>query len=137
MVHTYTLDNGKKVKVTAKNKRVAKKFFNKEHYAYTIVVEAEGTDIAFKTTYHDSIANYSNGVKCTKDTIDNAVYCIILDADSFRNEPNENDFLREYGYDEDEAQGHKVFNACRDTYKVLYTMLSEEEVDSLYSQVEQ
>lgn len=136
MVHTYTLSNGKKVNVTLKNKRVNKNFFgrNAEHYAYTVVVEAEGSKIAYKTTFHDSIANYRSGKGPSVALIDEGVYSIIMDADSYKANPNYNDFANEFGYSEDEEKGRKVYKACKDTHDILNAMLTEEEIDSLYEE---
>lgn len=132
MVHIFTLPDGKQVKVTAKNKRVAKKFFDKEHYAYTLTVEVD--DKMLKTTYHDSVANYNKGQGATQEMIENALYCVILDADSYYNAPNYLEFIDAFGY-EDDDHGKRVFNACKATYDELYTMLSGEEVDILYDMV--
>lgn len=132
MVHIFTLPNGKEVKVTAKNKRVAKKFFDKEHYAYTLTVEVD--DKMLKTTYHDSVANYEKRRGATREMIENALYCVILDADSYLNAPNYLEFIDTFGY-EDNNYGKRVFSACKATYDELYAMLTGEEVDALYKMV--
>ena len=131
MVQTFNI-NGREVKVTAKNKRVAKKFFDKEHYAYTLTVEVG--DKMLKTTYHDSVANYEERRGATREMIENALYCVILDADSYLNAPNYLEFIDTFGY-EDSDYGKRVFNACKATYDELYAMLSGEEVDALYDMV--
>lgn len=132
MTKTYTLSNGKVVKATAKNKRVATKFMNgQKHYAYTILLEVG--DYQFKTSFHDSIHNYNVGLGATESMIDDAVYCIILDGDSYKTTPNCEDFINEFGYDND-AKGRKVYDACKKTYEGLSTMLTEEEIDSLYEE---
>lgn len=132
MTKTYTLSNGKVVKVTAKNKRESTKFFNgQKHYAYTIVLETG--DRYFKTSFHDSINNYNVGLGATEAMIDDAVYCIILDGDSYKTTTNYEDFIYEFGYDDD-ARGRKVYDACKKTYEGLRTMLTEEEIDSLYEE---
>ena len=133
MTKTYTLSNGKEVKVTAKNKRVAKKFFNAEHYAYTIVVEVSGSDITYKTTFHDSVADYRSGKTNLDELIDNGIYCVILDADSYKANPKYEDFINEFGYD-DNAEGRGVYNACKKTAEALAAMLTDDEIDSLYEE---
>ena len=133
MTKTYTLSNGKEVKVTAKNKRVAKKFFNAEHYAYTIVVEVRGSDITYKTTFHDSVADYRSGKTNLDELIDNGIYCVILDADSYKANPKYEDFINEFGYD-DNAEGRGVYNACKKTAEALAAMLTDDEIDSLYEE---
>lgn len=132
MTITYILSTGKVVKATAKNKRVATKFMNgQKHYAYTIVLEVG--DYQFKTSFHDSVSNYWHNKGATKEMIDDAVYCIILDGDSYKVNPNVEDFINEFGYDDD-ARGHKVYEACKKTYEGLSAMLTEEEIDSLYEE---
>lgn len=129
MTKTYTLSNGKVVKATAKNKRVTKKFHGREHYSYTIVLESDGH--YFKTTYHDSVYNYNHNKGATEETINDAVYCIVLDADSYIANPDYNEFVNEFGYD-DEKTGRKAYEACKKTFEGLSAMFTEDEVDSLY-----
>lgn len=135
MVHTYTLSNGKEVKVTLKNKRVNKKFFGRdaEHYAYTVIIEVEGSKLAYKTTFHDSIANFRSGKGPSVDLIDDGVYSIIMDADSYKQCPKYTDFINELGY-EDDAEGRRVYKACKETSDILNAMFTEEEIDSLYEE---
>lgn len=130
MVQNYTLSSGKQVKVTAKNKRVAKKFMNAEHYAYTVTVEVD--DKMFKTTFHDSIRNYLDGKGATKQMIDTAVYCIVMDYDSYDYNPVLEDFVNEYGYDPEDNKGEKVYKACKATYEALNEMFTREELSELY-----
>lgn len=134
MTKTYDLPDGRKVKVTAKNKRVAKKFMNAEHYAYTITVEVD--DKMFKTTFHDSVRNYQLGKGATKEMIDNALDCILMDSDSYDYNRNLQDFMDEYGYDPEENTGEKVFNACKATYEALSIMMTREEMNDLVEVLE-
>lgn len=129
MTKIYTLSTGKQVKVTAKNKRVAKKFFGQEHYAYTITIEVD--DKVFKTTFHDSINNYRRGKGATSEMIDTAVDCIGMDYDSYDYNPDLNDFLDEYGYDPEEDKGRKVYEACKATFNALNQMFTREEMGEL------
>lgn len=133
MTKTYDLPDGRKVKVTAKNKRVAKKFMNAEHYAYTITVEVD--DKVFKTTFHDSVRNYQFGKGATKEMIDTALDCILMDYDSYDYNPNLQDFMDEYGYDPEENTGEKVFNACKATFNALNEMFSREDLNKLSEMV--
>jgi hypothetical protein len=130
MTKTYTLSNGKVVTATAKNKRVTKKFHGSDHYAYTIVLESDGH--YFKTSFHDSVYNYRANKGATEEMINNAIYCIILDGDSYKANPNFNDFINEFGYDEDDKNGRKVYDGCKKTYECLCAMFTEDEIDSLY-----
>ena len=131
MTKTYTLKNGREVKVTAKNKRVVKKMLGQEHYAYTITVEVD--DKLFKTTFHDSIANYHKRKGATEEMIDTAVYCVVMDYDSYDYNPDEEDFINEFGYDPEDSQGHKVYEACKATFAALNEMFSREELEELYN----
>ena len=133
MTKTYKLSNEKTVKVTAKNKRKSSKWGG-EHYAYTITMEVD--DKMFKTTFHDSIYNYSRGTGATKEMIDNAVYCIIMDSDSYKYNQNLQDFVSEYGYDPEEPTGVSVFQACREVYEAISQMFTEAELEELYNLVD-
>lgn len=134
MTKTYELPNGTKVKVTAKNKRVAKKFMNAEHYAYTITIEAG--DKMFKTTYHDSIRNYNIGKGATEEMIDTALDCILMDYDSYDYNPDLNDFMDEYGYDPEDDKGEKVYKACKATFDALNAMFTRQELEDLTNMVD-
>jgi hypothetical protein len=134
MTKTYELPNGTKVKVTAKNKRVAKKFMNAEHYAYTITIEVG--DKMFKTTYHDSIRNYQLGKGATKEMIDTALDCILMDYDSYDYNPDLNDFMDEYGYDPEDDKGEKVYKACKATFDALNAMFTRQELEDLANMVD-
>lgn len=134
MTKTYELPNGTKVKVTAKNKRVAKKFMNAEHYAYTITIEVG--DKMFKTTYHDSIRNYNIGKGATEEMIDTALDCILMDYDSYDYNPDLNDFMDEYGYDPEDDKGEKVYKACKATFNALNAMFTRQELEDLTNMVD-
>ena len=137
MTKEYTIGSGKTIKVTAKNKRVAKRFQGGEdHYAYTIVFQVVGNDVAFKTPYHDSVYNFSRGRGYSEELIDSAVYCILMDAYSYEECRDVETFCRTFDY-EDVNQGRKVYNACRDTYEIIHALLTEEEIEELYNIVEQ
>ncbi len=133
MTNKYTLSNGKEVKVTAKNKRVVKKPLG-EHYAYTITIEVD--DKLFKTTFHDSIASYRVGFSVCKEMIDTAVYCVIMDYDSYDYNPDEDDFIRVYGYDPEGKEGHRVYKVCKATFDALNAMFSRSELEELYNLVD-
>jgi hypothetical protein len=134
MTKTYELPNGTKVKVTAKNKRVAKKFMNAEHYAYTITIEVG--DKMFKTTYHDSIRNYNIGKGATEEMIDTALDCILMDYDSYDYNPGLSDFMDEYGYDPEDDNGEKVYKACKATFDALNAMFTRQELEDLTNMVD-
>lgn len=134
MTKTYELPNGTKVKVTAKNKRVAKKFMNAEHYAYTITIEVG--DKMFKTTFHDSIRNYQLGKGATEEMIDTALDCILMDYDSYDYADDLNDFMDEYGYDPEDDKGEKVYKACKATFEALNAMFTRKELEDLTNMVD-
>ena len=135
MTKTYDLPDGRKAKVTANNKRVAKKFMNAKHYAYTITIEVG--DKMFKTTFHDSVRNYNIGKGATEEMIDNALECILMDYDSYDYNRNLQDFMDEYGYDPEESTGEKVFNACKATFEGLNAMFSREDLTALNKAVDE
>lgn len=134
MTKTYELPTGKKVKATLKNKRVAKKFQGRPHFAYTFTIEVG--DKVFKTTFHDSIRNYENGIGATKELIDVAMDFVGMDYDSYDYNPNYSDFAAEYGYEDNEALGKSVYKACKCTYESLNEMFTREELNIITEMVD-
>ena len=129
MTKTYTLSNGKTVKVTAKNKRKSTKW-GQEHFAYTLTMEVD--DKMYKTTFHDSAVNCWHGIGATEKMIDSAIYCIIMDYDSYDYNPVLEDFIDEYGYDPEEKTGRIVYEDCKATYEALNQMFTRSEMEELY-----
>lgn len=134
MTNTYTLSNGRIVKASLTNKRIAKKFHNEEHFAYTLTIEVD--DKMFKTTFHGSVMDYRHNVRVSKSMIDTALDCVILDYDSYDYNRNLRDFLDEYGYlDGDEERGERIYLACRGTFVALNEMFTREELNELTDMV--
>lgn len=135
MEKIYTLSNGTIVKVKATNKREAcTKSFNHRHYAYTITFMAN--DKKFSTTFHDSAYNYCKRIGATEDMINDAVNCIISDAQSYSNYTNFYDFCNAFGYEIHEGEGYRVWNACAKICEKLEDMFNSEEISELYSMTE-
>jgi hypothetical protein len=128
MTKTYTLKDGRQVKVTAKNKRESNKW-GMTHFAYTIVIEFEGK--TFKDTFHDSHVNWRNGKGATKEMIDDAVDCTIEDADAYDFHRGLDDFINAFGYDSQEKEGAEVYYACKKTCEALMEMFTYEELSEL------
>ena len=134
MTKVYTLKSGKAIKVTAKNKRVAKKFMGgEEHFAYTVTMEVQGNPHILKETWHDSIYNYSRGKCYYEEMFNEIVECILLDGMSYRDYPTERAFCDCFGYDEHDVA---VFKACKETWESLMELFSEEEIDELSEMVQ-
>jgi hypothetical protein len=127
MTKTYKLPNGKEIKVTAKNKRVAKKFHNAEHYAYTIIVET--SDGSYRTTFHDSIYNYSRGLSVRLKDFDGIVECIISDYSAYDYNTLLMDFLNEFGYEPDSKEGERAYYGCKETFDGLNAFLTREDLN--------
>ena len=78
--------------------------------------------------FHDAIANGKKDEWSEEDWLE-CLQCILLDAFGYENNPDEGDFLREFGYDEDNmAEGKRAYKLCRSTYEKLSKMVDMDEL---------
>ena len=124
---TYTLPNGKTIKVSANKNGVSDKMLGGLHYRYRIIFKTNEKKVSF--TFHGSIADFRNGARMTDDDINGAVDCILADAYAYLNTRNHFNFAREYGYGE--VEGKRIFNACMNTYYKLLEIMTESELEEL------
>lgn len=78
--------------------------------------------------FHDAIANGQKDEWSEEEWLE-CLRCILLDAFGYENNPDEGDFLREFGYDEDNmAEGKRAYKLCRSTYEKLSKMVDVHEL---------
>lgn len=129
MKKTYTLKSGRAVQVTASNKRVSNTWGGR-HYAYTATISVDGEE--YRTTFHDSVANFGRGISYPEGMTDDILGCVVLDASSFEEYPVLHDFLHAYGYDAWDRAGIKAWEGCREASEHLRRMLSQEDMEELF-----
>lgn len=128
MKKVYTLKSGRTVQVAASNKR-ASLVWGGRHYAYTASVSVDGDE--YRTTFHDSVANFDRGVSYPEGMADSILECVVLDASSYEEFPVLHDFLHAYGYERGDRAGIKAWEGCREASEHLRRMLSEEDFQEL------
>lgn len=67
-------------------------------------------------------------------SLDEIMYCLILDSDCYEFARDEYEFAREYGYD-DLAEARRIYKACNATYNKLRKLFSEAEINALRSEL--
>lgn len=98
-----------------------------EHPTWEIVLSIDGNK-PMGVMFHDSISN-GKKMEWSEDDWLNCLECILLDAFGYENNPDEGDFLREFGYNEDNmGEGKRAFKLCRSTYEKLSKMAGMEEL---------
>jgi hypothetical protein len=135
MIKVYKLSNGTEVKVYLQKKGTesSKTFFGFNGYndVYKLIIVAYGEK--FTTTYHNSVVNYGKPIK--EQDINDAVDCIVGDFMAYKDYPNINEFLHEFGYDFDDEveykRGVRAYNGCCSTYVRLGQMFTADEVIEL------
>ena len=85
-------------------------------HKYTIEIgRTDGETFTF--SYYDSINAYKTGAKLN---LFDAIYCMMLDSNSYEFSKNFEDFVAEFGYATDDeeqlAEAQRVFRACKNTY---------------------
>ena len=129
MEKTFTLKSGRAIKVTASNKRISTTWGGR-HYAYTATISVDGEE--YRTTFHDSVADFAMGVSYPKGMTDSILECIVMDASSYEEYPSLHDFLRAYGYEPGDREGAKAWNSCREVSEYLQRVLSQEDIEELH-----
>lgn len=86
--------------------------------------------------YHDMISN-GKKMEWSDDDWLNCLQCILLDAFAYEYNPDEGEFLREFGYDEDNmAEGKSVYKLCRSIYEKLSKMADMYELIAIRNAIE-
>lgn len=134
MYKVYKLSNGREVKVHLQKKGESNSFFGKSnwwHDVYKIIFNF-GYGV-FTSTYHNSAANYHKSLN--ESDVDDAVDCVVNDFLAYKDYPNINDFLHEFGYDFDDseeyARGVRAYNGCCSTYVRLGQLTTADELIEL------
>lgn len=138
MIKIYELSNGKEVKVHLQKKCESNSFFGKWtawHDVYRIIMDfGYGT---FTSTFHNSPVNYHKPIKDVD--IDCAVECMIDDFLAYKENPNINDFMHNFGYDFDDSEEYKrgvrAYNGCCSTYVRLGQLVKADELIELSNKI--
>lgn len=83
-----------------------------------------------KTIYEVFNDNYEN-----KSDKKEFIYALLSDADAYNNARNLADFILEYGYEEDEKEAKRVYNACKrqaEKIEKLFTKDEQEELKEIF-----
>jgi hypothetical protein len=117
------------IKVTTEVSETQDNLFTPYHRKYKVVIKYNGKQ--YTTTYQCNAKHQPN----PKDII----YCLLLDASSYDNANNIEDFANEFGYElyDDYGYGYnketeKVYKACKKTSDAMHRMFTEEEMESIY-----
>ena len=77
--------------------------------------------------------NFQCNPKYDTPNLDMCLNSIILDAYCYRDNPNLDDFLKEFGYEEDLLNvGNKAYEDCKKMYNTLSEVFTERELNELY-----
>lgn len=136
MIKIYKLSDGTEVKVHLQKKGECNNWFGLGwHDLYRVIMDFGYGK--FTTTFHNSPANYHKPIK--EEDIDGAVECIIDDFLAYKENPNINDFLHNFGYDFDDEveykRGVRAYNGCCSTYVRLGQYVKAEELIELSNQI--
>lgn len=145
-----------KVKIQIKeNEIVRSPFANGSCHKYRLALKYNNKTFTF--SFHDSVRNYEEGKNLNKE---DALYCVIADANSYDFSLNEEDFLNEFGYNDNKLYtyykrgvsldnlynhnytdniedvenlkaGLKAYRACKETSFALHNMFNKEEFEEL------
>lgn len=136
MIKIYKLSDGTEVKVHLQKKGECNNWFGLGwHDLYRVIMDFGYGK--FTTTFHNSPANYHRPIK--EEDIDCAVECIIDDFLAYKDFPNINDFLHNFGYDFDDEEEYKrgvrAYNGCCSTYVRLGQCVKAEELIELSNKI--
>ena len=88
-------------------------------------VTISNQDQKYNTTFTDSLYNTYNNTKSSNFEI---LYCIISDAISYYYSRTLEDFIDEFGY-EDEKQAKRIYDGCRRSYEGLSNLFGEDSIE--------
>lgn len=112
-----------------------KNIWGAEHPTWKIVLSIDGNR-PMGVMFHDSISN-GKKMEWSEDEWLECLRCILLDAFGYENNPDEGDFLREFGYDGDNiTEGRRAYKLCRSTYERLSKMVDMDELIAICNAIE-
>ena len=112
-----------------------RKVWGAEHPTWKIVLSIDGNR-PMGVMFHDSISN-GKKMEWSDDDWLNSLHCILLDAFAYEYNPDVGNFLREFGYDEDNmAEGKRAYKSCRSTYEKLSKMADMYELRAICNAIE-
>ena len=105
-------------------------------YCKKYYVQIKHNNKHFNITFHDSVSNYQNCKKLNKNDI---LYCVLSDMNCYEMALNEDDFIKEFGYNdtiESYKKGLKAYKACEETTKNMHELFTNEELEELQTEFE-
>lgn len=99
--------------------------FTSQHCRYACKIRHNGKQFSFPYQ-----CNYHMNVNA-KD----AIYCLFMDAMSYEQNPDIDDFSSEFGYTSIK-DAIRIYKACRRAYNALHRMFTDAELEQLYTEFE-
>ena len=112
-----------------------RKVWGAEHPTWKVVLSIDGNR-PMGVIFHDSISN-GKKMEWSEDDWMNCLECIFMDAFAYEDNPDEGDFFRAFGYDEDNmADGKRAYKSCRSTYEKLSKMVDMDGLIAICNAIE-
>ena len=114
-----------KIKFTANIADEQKDLFTPSHTLYKCKIKYNGKQYSF---------NYQCNTNYKKPNKKDCLYCLLSDASCFNCSISVDDFLTEFGYDDNlqnVRKGEKVYNACKHTAKAIDRLFTTDEIELL------
>ena len=99
--------------------------FTANHTRFKCKIKLDGVRYTFD---YQCITSYNE--PNLKDCLD----CLLLDASCYEQSHDVVDFCNEFGYED--KQGLKAYKGCKKAYKALHRLFTEEELECLWSELE-
>lgn len=78
--------------------------------------------------------NYQCNTKNQQPNIEDCLYCLLLDVNCYESAINIDDFIQEFGYNDNLQrirQGEKAYKACKRTAKAIERLFNNDEIETL------
>lgn len=130
------ISNGIKINVLKKSE-VNSPFYKSKYaynpvYKYYVKLSYNGNSSNF--TYYESIYNFQKNVPLNKKDV---LYCLLSDMNCFEYTQNLQNFLDEFGYDDNIKQGIKAYKGCKLNSEKLHKIFSSDELEQLQDEFQE
>ena len=123
----------KQIKVKTETSENQNNLFTPCHRKYNVTVKYNGKQ--YSSTYQCNVRQTPNA----KDIIE----CLLLDASSYDNAKDIKDFANEFGYELYEydygtkynKETERIYKACKKTSEAIHRMFTDEEIETLYEEL--
>lgn len=121
-----------KIRVRIRKSENQDNLFTPYHRKYNVVVKYNGKQ--YSSTYQ------CNAKEMPK--VKDIIYCLLLDASSYDNARDIEDFANEFGYELYEydyvtkynKETERIYKACKKTSEAMHRMFTDEEIDTLHEE---